>query len=255
MRIDRYLFEKGFFRSRTQSREQIEAGSVLCDGRPVTKASFDVPEGAHIEIIHAPLYVSRGGRKLEAALDAFSLSVEGMTALDIGASTGGFTDCLLRRGCRRVYAVDAGSGQLDASLRGNPAVISLENRNARYLMPEDIGELCDLCVMDLSFISQTLVHPAVTRLLRPNGFFLTLIKPQFEAGKNKVGKGGIVRNPENRKMAIDRVLSSARSLGFSFRNIIESPILGGDGNIEFLALFRFSEESVSALPPDCEKNV
>lgn len=241
MRIDRYLFEQGFCRSRTQGQALVESGVVFCNGKPVTKASFVLPEGAWVELRgEGPRYVSRGGLKLAAALKTFSLSVEGLTAVDIGASTGGFTDCLLQAGCRRVYAVDAGSGQLDISLRKNPAVVSLENCNARHLTVSDIGEPCDLCVMDVSFISQTLLHPVAASLLRPGGFFLSLIKPQFEVGKQKVGKGGIVRDSAARKGAVDKVIASAEAVGFVCERLMESPITGGDGNTEFLALFRLA---------------
>lgn len=242
MRLDRYLFENGLAKSRTRACAMIEAGLIFCNGRPIRKASFDVPEGALVDVRGETLrYVSRGGLKLEGALNAFALSVEGLIAVDLGASTGGFTDCLLQRGCTKVYAVDSGSHQLDKTLLENPAVVSMENCNARYLTVKDIGEPCDLCVMDLSFISQTLVHRTAAELLRPGGHFLSLIKPQFEVGLKKLGKGGIVKDEKARRFAIDRVIESARACGFSLEGLIESPIKGGDGNTEYLAHFVLAE--------------
>lgn len=238
MRIDRCLFEKGFAESRTKASAMIADGIVFCNGKQVTKASFDVPDDAVIELRGQSLaYVSRGGLKMEGALNAFCLDVAGMVALDFGASTGGFTDCLLQRGCQKVYAIDSGSDQLHERLRSDSRVISLENRNARYLTFDDIGEYADLAVCDLSFISQTLLHFVIASLLKHGGIFISLIKPQFEVGREGLGKGGIVKNEKMRMIAVDKVVASAESVGFALQKIIPSPITGGDGNLEYLAYF------------------
>ena len=238
MRIDRHLFEKGLAKSRTRASAMITEGIVFVNGVCVTKSSFEVRETDKIEIQGETLrYVSRGGLKLEAALKAFSIDVTGAIAIDIGASTGGFTDCLLQNGCAKVYAVDSGSHQLAPSLLNLPSVVSMENCNARYLTQNDIGELCDIAVCDLSFISQTLLHSVVAQLVKPNGVFVSLIKPQFEVGRGRLGKGGVVKEEKYRQEAIDKVMNSAECCGFSARGIIVSPITGGDGNTEYLACF------------------
>lgn len=239
MRADKLLFQKGLATSRTQAAALIDRGIVLCDGRPIEKPSADLKETSVLILKgDAPRFVSRGGEKLEAALLFFDFSPVGMTAIDFGASTGGFTDCLLQYGAKKIYALDAGHDQLHPKLRENPAVISMENTNARYLTREQIGELCDLAVMDVSFISQKLLHPVVASLLKEGGFFISLIKPQFEVGKSGIGKGGIVKNDSLRRSSVDGVLASAASCGFSVCGLMESVIRGGDGNIEYLALFR-----------------
>ena len=238
MRIDRYLFENGFAKSRTRASAMIAGGTVFMNGVCVTKPSLEVGMSDKIEIRGEVLrYVSRGGLKLEAAISSFEIDVSDKVAIDIGASTGGFTDCLLQNGCAKVYAVDSGSNQLDASLAVNDSVISMENCNARYLTINDIGELCDIAVCDLSFISQTLLHPVIAELVKPNGIFVSLIKPQFEVGRERLGKGGIVKNEKHRQYAIEKVIMSASSCGFTLRGIIPSPITGGDGNTEYLVCF------------------
>ena len=238
MRIDRYLFENGLAKSRTRASAMIAEGNVMVNGMRVTKASLDVSESDTIEICGEVLrYVSRGGLKLEAALEAFQIDVSASVAIDIGASTGGFTDCLLQNGCAKVYAVDSGSNQLDAKLMSLDSVISMENCNARYLTLEDIGELCDIAVCDLSFISQTLLHTVIAGLVRPNGYFISLIKPQFEVGRERLGKGGIVKEEKHRQFAIEKVVMSASCCGFTLKGVIPSPITGGDGNTEYLACF------------------
>jgi len=238
MRIDRYLFENGFAKSRTRASAMIAEGNVLVNGVCVTKTSLDVSERDKIEICGEVLrYVSRGGLKLEAAISAFDIDVSDRVAIDIGASTGGFTDCLLQNGCAKVYAVDSGSNQLDPSLASHDSVVSMENCNARYLTLDDIGELCDIAVCDLSFISQTILHPVIAGLVKPNGVFVSLIKPQFEVGRERLGKGGIVKNEKHRQYAIEKVIMSANSCGFTLRGLIQSPITGGDGNTEYLACF------------------
>ena len=238
MRIDRYLFENGFAKSRTRASAMIAEGNVMVNGVRVTKPSVDVSESDKVEICGELLrYVSRGGLKLEAAISYFQLNVSGYVAVDIGASTGGFTDCLLQNGCAKVYAVDSGSHQLDHALATLDSVISMENCNARYLTVEDIGELCDIAVCDLSFISQTLLHSVIASLVKPNGIFVSLIKPQFEVGRDRLGKGGIVKDEKHRQFAVEKVVMSANSCGFHLKGIIPSPITGGDGNTEYLACF------------------
>ena len=238
MRIDRYLFENGYAKSRTRASAMIADGNVWVNEIRVTKPSFDVRECDQVEIRGDVLrYVSRGGLKLEAALEAFDIDVSAKVAIDIGASTGGFTDCLLQNGCAKIYAVDSGSNQLDQSLLSCNKVISMENCNARFLSVDDIGEFCDLAVCDLSFISQTLLHPVIASLVKPNGMFISLIKPQFEVGRDRLGKGGIVKNEKYRQDAIEKVIMSASSCGFTLHGMIQSPITGGDGNTEYLACF------------------
>lgn len=259
MRADLYLVARGAVRSRTLAQKLIASGSVIIDGRVVEKASEDIPEGDHdlsVTEIEEMKYVSRGGLKLEAALDAFGVSVDGLTVADVGASTGGFTHCLLTHGAARVYAVDSGHGQLDPSLAAHPAVRSMEGVNARYLSPKDIltaeadasgkcelpdGKpfcgLVDGAVMDVSFISQTMIHPALARIVAPGGFLLTLIKPQFEVGTSGLGKHGLVKNQKYRDQAVEKVCVSAAAHGFVKQGIMTSPITGGDGNTEYIGYF------------------
>lgn len=241
MRADLYLFQKGYTDSREQARRLIEAGAVRVDGIPVKKPSLALDEeGEHVvEIIRpaAERYVGRGGLKLERALSYFAIDPAHMTAVDIGASTGGFTDCLLQNGADRVYAVDSGEGQLHPRLRADSRVVNIEKCNARSMTEETLGERVDLAVMDVSFISQTCILPVLPFLLRENGLLISLIKPQFEAGRSAVGKGGIVRRREHREAAIRRVLEGAAASGLSCVGLTVSPITGGDGNIEYLALF------------------
>ncbi len=242
MRLDLYLTENGYAPSRQRAKSMIESGAVEIDGATVTKPSFSVTCGEHSVSVKDPLiYVSRGGLKLEAALDAFSVDPQGLVALDIGASTGGFTDCLLQRGALRVYAVDAGEKQLAKKLLDDPRVVSYEHLNARALTPEQIGgNTVDLAVMDVSFISSTYIIPRIPALLGGKGCFISLIKPQFEVGRGMLGKGGIVKDPAAHLAAITRVYDCAVSCGFSLFGLILSPIKGGDGNREFLAGFELS---------------
>ena len=241
MRADLYLFQKGYTDSREQARRLIEAGAVRVDGIPVKKPSLALDEeGEHVvEIIRpaAERYVGRGGLKLERALSYFAIDPAHMTTVDIGASTGGFTDCLLQNGADRVYAVDSGEGQLHPRLRADSRVVNIEKCNARSMTEETLGERVDLAVMDVSFISQTCILPVLPLLLRETGLLISLIKPQFEAGRSAVGKGGIVRRREHREAAIRRVLEGAAASGLSCVGLTVSPITGGDGNIEYLALF------------------
>lgn len=242
MRADVYLTENGHASSRRRAQELIESGLVQIDGKTVTKSSFAVLDGEHTVTVMQNeqfRFVSRGGEKLEGALKAFKLDVTGLTALDIGASTGGFTDCLLQHGASRVIAVDAGVGQLARSLREDARVISFEKINARDLTLEMIGgERVDLIVMDVSFISATYIIPRYRELLNTAGRAICLIKPQFEVGRSALGKGGIVKDPAAHAQAIERVRTCARSHGLEVIDVIPSPIFGGDGNREFLAYMK-----------------
>ncbi len=239
IRLDLYLSEGGFAKSRQKAKALIEGGFVLVNSSKVLKPSFLIDETMKnsIEISDPCTYVSRGGLKLERALDDTQIDVNGKIAIDIGASTGGFTDCLIQRGANIVYAIDSGSNQLDKSLQSNPKVISLENYNARNINFDDIGTLCDIITIDVSFISQTYIIPSAIKLLNDDGIYISLIKPQFEAGRDRIGKGGIVKKQEDRLFAVKRVIDCATLNGLYCSYLSESPILGGDGNIEYLATF------------------
>lgn len=247
MRADVYLFSQGAAKSRNRARDLIDSGSVMIDGKPVKKASEEIDENTEheIKIENTEKYVSRGGLKLESALDAFRIDVTGFSALDIGASTGGFTDCLLKRGAKSCVAVDSGHGQLATSLLSDPRVVSYEKYNARELSPNIIPEGADIVVMDVSFISQTLIIENIPQILRENGVFISLIKPQFEAGRSAVGKGGIVHSKNDRKAAVLRVTDHAAKVGLFCTGLIVSPIKGGDGNTEYLAIFKRKGEPLS----------
>ena len=238
MRADLFLTEKGYAPSRQKARMLIDEGKVLVDGCLVKKASEQIDDGEHTVTVGQSdevRYVGRGGLKLEAALDAFGIDASEKTALDIGASTGGFTDCLLQRKAKKVFAVDAGVGQLAQSLLANPAVISIEKTNARTLAPEHIqNERVDLIVMDVSFISATYIIPQFPALMAEDGEAVCLVKPQFEVGRAMIGKGGIVRDKAAHADAIRRVCTCAQNVGLSPVALISSPIEGGDGNREFL---------------------
>lgn len=233
VRLDQLLVERGLAESRRKAQALILAGEVSVDGQRAAKPGCTVDAGATIEVAAKLPYVSRGGVKLAAALDHWGISVEGRTCLDVGASTGGFTDCLLQRGAARVWAVDVGHGQLDWKLRHDPRVVVREGVNARYLAPADFPVRFDLAVCDASFISATLLIPAMAPLLAPGGAMIVLIKPQFEAGRGQVGKGGIVRDAAVQRAACARVQACVEGLGFP-ASIMESPILGAEGNREFL---------------------
>lgn len=238
MRIDRLVHARGLAKSREAAQKMIKDGNISVDGKIITKPSADVPDECEILVVGETLrYVSRGGLKLERALDVFSLDVTGLDCVDIGASTGGFTDCLLQRGAARVRAVDVGRSQLDASIRSDARVISYEGVNARYIAPDDIGGACDMVVCDVSFISLTLILPAISGLLNESGRAVTLIKPQFEAGRANVGKNGIVKDKSVHVDVIERVLDAAELAGLKCVGLTASPILGGDGNREYLAVF------------------
>jgi len=240
-RLDKLLVERGLVPSRERAQALILAGKVRVKGHPVTKAGQQVAADADIELVvpdHP--YVSRGALKLIAALDHHGIDPQGICCLDVGASTGGFTDVLLRRGARRVFAVDSGTNQLDWRLRSDDRVVSLEQENVRHMPPEKITEPCDLAVIDVSFISLTLVLPKVLEVLGPAKPVIALIKPQFEVGKDLVGKGGIVTDPASWQVAIKRIEDFADLNRMQRTPAIESPIKGTTGNVEFLMLLHTS---------------
>ncbi len=238
MRLDKLVSERGLARSREAAKRMIADGNICVGGKVIRKASADVAEECEIAVIGETLrYVSRGGLKLERALDAFSLDVRGLDCVDVGASTGGFTDCLLQRGAARVRCVDVGRSQLDATIESDPRVTSFEGMNARYMKPEDIGGACEMAVCDVSFISLALIFPAVRELVIPKGRFVALIKPQFEAGRAEIGKNGIVKDRDVHVEVIKNVLKAAELCGFFCFGLCASPIEGGDGNREYLAGF------------------
>ena len=241
LRIDKLLMERGLVPSRERAQALILAGKVLVDEQKVEKPGTPVSDEVKIRLLGEDLrYVSRGGLKLEAALQHWEIDVNGKVCMDVGASTGGFTDCLLQHGAKRVVAVDTGYGQIDFKLRSDERVRLLEKMNARYLKAEDVGEAIDLIVMDVSFISATLVLPAVVNAARAFGSpaLVVLVKPQFEVGRELVGKGGIVRDTEAQRASVNKVQSAMSELGFEVEEEIESPILGTEGNREFLVYAR-----------------
>jgi 23S rRNA (cytidine1920-2'-O)/16S rRNA (cytidine1409-2'-O)-methyltransferase len=233
-RIDLLLVERGLCESRTEAQRLIMAGEVRADDRVISKSGTRVPIQAALTVAQGMPYVGRGGFKLEAALDAFAVSVQGKVAADVGASTGGFTDCLLQRGAQRVYAIDVGYGQLAWSLRNDERVITMERTNARYLsaLPEPI----EVATVDVSFISLTLVLPRIRDWLAPGAPVIALIKPQFEAGRAQVGKGGVVRDSAVHRQVLQRILTWADQHGLPPEGLIASPITGPAGNVEFLTL-------------------
>jgi 23S rRNA (cytidine1920-2'-O)/16S rRNA (cytidine1409-2'-O)-methyltransferase len=240
-RIDKLLVQRGLAESRTKAQAMVMAGVVLVNEQRIDKPSDSIPANAEIRIKGGDdptsRYVGRGGLKLEAALRKFQIDAAGLKCLDIGASTGGFTDCLLQHGARQVVSIDVGHNQIDWRLRTDSRVEVREGVNARYLKPSDFQSHFDLIVMDVSFISATKIFPAIVPLLQADGRLVVLIKPQFEVGRGEVGKGGIVRDPEKHARVIEGVNRAAKELGLLPRNIIESPLRGADGNLEFLALY------------------
>jgi 23S rRNA (cytidine1920-2'-O)/16S rRNA (cytidine1409-2'-O)-methyltransferase len=248
-RLDTLLVELGLAESREKARALIMAGSVLLNDQPATKPGQTAAAGSQVRVKDSLPYVSRGGLKLEAALDAFAVDPAGLVVADVGASTGGFSHCLLQRGASHVYAIDVGYGQLAWQLRQDSRVTSLERTNVRNLPGLPGGVQADLAVVDVSFIGLDLVLPAVARFLRPGGQAIILIKPQFEAGKARVGKGGVVRDPEVHRDVLARVLAWAASHGWAVAGLIRSPITGPKGNVEFLALLRCVDDgSTMDLP-------
>ncbi len=238
-RLDVLLVKKGLVESRTQAQRFIMAGAVRVNGQVVTKAGTRVPTDAEVAVEAAQPYVSRGGYKLAAALDTFGVDVQGMVAADVGASTGGFTDVLLQRGAKRVYAIDVGYGQLAWKLREDERVVVMERTNARYL--ERLPEMVDIVTIDASFISLRLLLPTVRNWVRDQGDVLALVKPQFEAGREQVGKGGVVREPSIHKHVLQTLVEWAYAEGWHIGGITYSPIRGPAGNIEFLWWLRVSE--------------
>ena len=239
MRLDIYLFENGLARSRSDAKRLIQDGCVFVSGVEVKKPAYEVLCCDEVKVVLPETrYVSRGGLKLECAMENFSLNFSGKSCIDIGSSTGGFTDCLLKNGAMRVIAVDSGTNQLVPELCFNDRIFVKENFNARYMKPEDLPYVPELCVMDVSFISATHIIPAVYNCLASSGEFVLLIKPQFEVGRAGLGKGGIVKDDKVRDKAVISVVEFAEKIGFEAVGVIKSSIIGGDGNVEFLAYFR-----------------
>jgi 23S rRNA (cytidine1920-2'-O)/16S rRNA (cytidine1409-2'-O)-methyltransferase len=232
-RLDQLVVERGLAESREKAQALILAGQVMVNGQKSSKPGHSIADDARIEVLERMPYVSRGGFKLAAALDHFSIDVTGLTCLDVGASTGGFTDCLLQRGAKNVWAIDVGHGQFDWRLRNDPRVVVQEGVNARYLEPEDYPVRFNLAVCDASFISTTMLIPAIVPLLAAPRRLIVLVKPQFEVGRADIGKGGIVRDPELHEFACTRVRNAVQAQGLG-SGIIPSPILGTEGNREFL---------------------
>ncbi len=239
MRFDVFLFEKGYANSRTDAKQLIINSLVSVNGKVINKPSYDVDDGAVISIADTGVrYASRGGHKLECAIDAFHFEISGKFAIDVGASSGGFTDCLLKNGAAHVVAVDSGTGQLIKSLRDDERVTVMEGYNARYMTLDDLPYEPELAVMDVSFISATYIMPALYACLKPDADFICLIKPQFEVGRANIGKGGIVKDDKVRASAVKKVVEFAENLGFKSMGVVRSSVVGGDGNIEFLAHFK-----------------
>ncbi len=246
-RLDLLMTERGLCDSRSRAQALIMSGAVFVDGQKCDKAGTPVADDAAVEVRGETCpFVSRGGLKLEKALREFGVDPTGYVCSDSGASTGGFTDCLLQKGAKKVFAIDVGYGQLAWALRTDPRVVCMERTNIRYVTPEDLGEPLDLSVVDVSFISLRLVLPAVQKLLKPTGQVLCLIKPQFEAGKDKVGKKGVVREKNTHVEVLEQFLGLADELGFTVRNLTFSPVKGPEGNIEFLG-------HLSMQPADVER--
>jgi 23S rRNA (cytidine1920-2'-O)/16S rRNA (cytidine1409-2'-O)-methyltransferase len=238
-RLDTLLVARGCVESREKAQRAIMAGEVIVAGHRVDKPGAQVPRDADIIVKAGPRHVSRGGLKLEGALEAFGIDPTGAVCLDIGASTGGFTDCLLQHGAAKVYAIDVGHSQLDWKIRADPRVVVREKLNARYLTKTDIPEAPGICTIDVSFISLTLILPPAFEVLTPTGVIVALIKPQFELGKNEVAKGGVVRDAAGHAAAVEKIREFVTGrLGRKWEGVIESPILGGEGNKEFLVCLR-----------------
>jgi len=249
-RLDVLLVSLGLAESRAKAQATIMAGEVYVNGQKADKSGMEVDITSNIEVRGSACpYVSRGGLKLEKALRNFGVDPTGYVCSDSGASTGGFTDCLLQQGASKVFAIDVGYGQLAWKIRNDPRVVVMERTNIRYVTLEDLGEPLDLSVIDVSFISLSLVLPVVKTLLKPTGQVLCLIKPQFEAGKDKVGKKGVVRDPAVHEEVLQNFISLAKSLDFTIRNLTFSPVKGPEGNIEFLAHLSMQPGEDSYLAP------
>ncbi len=243
-RLDVLLAERGHADTRTKAQAIIMSGQVYVDGQKADKPGVSYEESADIEVrgVSCP-YVSRGGLKLEKALRDFGVDPKGYVCSDSGASTGGFTDCLLQQGAKKVFAIDVGYGQLDWKIRSDPRVVVMERTNVRYVTPEQLGEPLDLSVVDVSFISLKIVLPVIKTFLKPTGQVLCLIKPQFEAGKDKVGKKGVVREPETHKEVLDNFVALAKELEFTILGLTFSPVKGPEGNIEFLGHLTLADQT------------
>ncbi|MEK7680289.1 MAG: TlyA family RNA methyltransferase [Deltaproteobacteria bacterium] len=237
-RLDTIVTEKRLAENIEKAQALIMAGLVLVDGSLITKAGTFVKEDAQISVKERSPYVGRGGIKLQGCLDYFKIDVNGLTAIDVGASTGGFTDCLLKKGAKKVFAIDVGKGLLDVKLRNDARVTVLEGRNIRHMRPEDMGEKADIAAIDVSFISLKLVLPVVKGLAVAGAYVLALVKPQFEVEKHTVGKGGVVRDEAKQNKAVEGILQFASSIGYSVLGSVESPIRGAKGNREFWAVLR-----------------
>ena len=255
-RLDVLLVKRNLAESREKAKAIIMSGSVFVDGEREDKAGSSFPEDVQIEVKgHTLPYVSRGGLKLEKALENFDVTVEGKVCTDVGSSTGGFTDCMLQNGAVKVFAIDVGRGQLDWKLRQDERVVCMEKTNIRYVTPEDIGEPVDFSSIDVSFISLTKVLEPIHNYLTPEGEIVALIKPQFEAGREKVGKKGVVRERSTHHEVIEKVASYAHSIGFEILNIDFSPIKGPEGNIEYLIHLKKREEGAPKIAVDLQSVV
>ena len=253
-RLDVLLTERGFAESRTKAQAIIMAGQVYVEGQKADKPGISYEDTVSIEVRGDVCpYVSRGGLKLEKALRDFGVKPDGFVCSDSGASTGGFTDCLLQQGAKKVFAIDVGYGQLDWKIREDPRVVVMERTNIRYVTPEQLGEPLDLSVVDVSFISLKIVLPAIQALLKPNGQVLCLIKPQFEAGREKVGKKGVVRDPAIHKEVLEDFVALVNHLGFTILGLTFSPVKGPEGNIEFLG--HLTLEQKDGIVPDVDRVV
>ena len=237
-RLDVLLVQRGLCASREKAQRLIMAGAVFTAGTRLEKSSQTLPADTPLEVREADRYVGRGGRKLEAALRHFAIDPSGRTCLDVGASTGGFTDCLLQHGAAKVYALDVGHGQLDWKIRRDPRVVVMEHCNARHLQSSDLPEKVSLAVVDVSFISLTLVLPPMAAVLTDGGMIVALIKPQFELSRGEVGRGGIVRDDTARARAVEKIRAFAAAAGWMWGGVVDSPIAGADGNREFLCLLQ-----------------
>ena len=253
-RLDVLLVERLYADSRTKAQAIIMSGNVYVNGQKADKPGTSFEETVDIEVRGAVCpYVSRGGLKLEKALRDFGVKPEGYVCSDSGASTGGFTDCLLQQGAKKVFAIDVGYGQLDWRIRSDERVVVMERTNIRYVTPEDLGEPLDLSVIDVSFIGLEIVLPTIKTLLKPTGQVLCLIKPQFEAGKENVGKKGVVRDPKIHKMVLDNFVTLVHSLGFKILGLTFSPVKGPEGNIEFLG--HLTLDDVAGIEPNTDEVV
>lgn len=250
-RLDVLLLEQGYAESRAKAQALIMSGMVYIAGQKVDKPGMSYEEGIEIEVRGAGCpYVSRGGLKLEKALSEFGVDPSGFVCSDSGASTGGFTDCLLQHGAKKVFAIDVGYGQLAWSIRLDPRVITMERTNIRYVTPDDLGELLDLSVVDVSFISLKIVLPTIEKLLKPSGQIICLIKPQFEAGKDKIGKKGVVRDPSVHREVLDSFVRLAGDLNLRILGLTFSPVKGPEGNIEFLG--HLTKSNADGIVPDTQ---